>query len=81
MATEDNEDLQLAALQAVADLIRAVDPGAMVQRFVALVEVIDEDGDRAVWCLTPPGAKAWDSLGLLAYAQSIEFAGQVGEQG
>ena len=59
------------ALAAVAELIRTVQPGSMVQRFVLLVEVIDED-DRWLSAFTVPGQKAWDTMGLLEYGLTYE---------
>lgn len=50
------------------------DGGDMVTRWALVAEVIDEDGARSVWTLAPPEAKAWDTLGLLAFAQQIEQA-------
>ena len=70
---------QVAALDAVSSLIADVEPGAMVQRFVLLVEIIGDDGERAMWTLVPPDAKAWDSLGLIEHARQIEQAAAVTE--
>ena len=60
-----------AALDAVADLIRKVQPGAMTQKFVLLVETID-DNDRWLASFTAPGQKAWDTLGMLRYGVALE---------
>jgi hypothetical protein len=48
--------------------------GEMVTRWVALVEILDSDGQRAVYALSPPDARAWDSLGLLTYGIHLEQA-------
>lgn len=48
--------------------------GDMVTRWALVAEVIDEDGARSVWTLAPDEAKAWDTLGLLAFAQQVEQA-------
>lgn len=61
-------------LNAVGTLIMSIDPGAMVQRFVLLAEVVDADGERALWTLTAPDAKPWDTLGLMVYGQQLEQA-------
>lgn len=60
-----------AALDAVARLVAEVQPGSMVQRFVLLVEVIDED-DRWLSAFVAPGQKAWDTMGLLEYGLTYE---------
>ncbi len=74
MSAFDDDELREQALSGVAALITDLDPGAMVQRFVLLAEVIDSDGERALWALTPPDARAWDTLGLIEYARLIEAA-------
>lgn len=61
------------ALAAVADFIRSIGESNMVQRFVLLVETIDED-DRWVSAFTAPGQKVWDTLGLLEFARSMEWS-------
>ena len=43
----------------------------MVQRFVLVVETLDDEG-KWFSAFTAPGQKRWDSLGLLAYATAIE---------
>lgn len=60
-----------AALEAVAALIHKLQEGSMVQRFVLVVETIDEE-NKWFSAFTAPGQKRWDSLGLLAYATAIE---------
>jgi hypothetical protein len=46
--------------------------GAMVTRWVVLADVIEPDGERALWTLAPTDAKAWDTLGMLDYARAIK---------
>lgn len=65
--TDANED----ALGFVADLIQKVQPGAMVQKFVLLVETIDDE-DRWISAFTAPGQKRWDSMGMLDYGLNLE---------
>lgn len=62
--------------QAVADALDAAfrNGGDMVTRWALAAEVIDPGGERAVWVLAPDGAKAWDTLGLLAFAMQVEQA-------
>ena len=56
----------------VADLIHQLDPGSMVTKFIVIAEVIDTDGDQAVWVDTSDGSSTWDILGLLAYAKALQ---------
>lgn len=65
-------DCDDAALTHVANLIAEVQPGSMVQRFVLLAEVIDEDGGRWFSSFTAPDQKRWDSMGLLDYGLTFE---------
>lgn len=60
-----------AALNHVADLLRELVPGAFTQRFVLIVEAVDED-DRFLCAFTAPGQKAWDTLGMLAWGKILE---------
>lgn len=46
----------------------------MVTRWVALIEVMDAEGDRAAYVMAPQGAKPWDTLGLLTFAIQTEQA-------
>lgn len=64
--------LQHQAHDALADLIREIDPGAMLTRWVLLLEVVDDQGERALWTIAAPDQKAWDTLGLLDYARAVE---------
>jgi len=69
-----HDEQREAAHQAVSNLVAQIDPGAMVNRFVLLCEVMDSQGERAVWTLAPKDAQAWDTLGLLDFARSLEYA-------
>jgi len=69
----------------VADAVGAAIGAAVgtdvVLKWVALVEVIDGDtNERGLWCLTPDGVTAWDTLGMLEYAKQLELAQTVREQ-
>ena len=66
-STENNEK----ALNAIADLVKDILPGSMTQKFVLIVETIDEE-DRKLYCYTAPGQKIWDTLGILAFANGVE---------
>ena len=59
------------ALAAIADFIQQVQPGSITQKFVLLVETIDED-DRWLSAFVAPGQKRWDSMGLLDYGLTME---------
>ena len=65
--SDSNED----ALGFVGQLIQKVQPGSMVQKFVLLVETIDNE-DRWISAFTAPGQKRWDSMGMLDYGLNLE---------
>lgn len=46
----------------------------MVTKWVALVEVMDAQGERSAYVMAPDGAKPWDTLGLLTFAIQVEQA-------
>lgn len=62
MTTQPSQEEFAAAFEAaIADVL----PGEITTRWVFLVETIGADGERGVWMQAPPGAKPWDTLGLL----------------
>lgn len=67
------DDANEAALHAVAELMTALHPGSMVQRFVLMVETIDAE-NRWMSAFTAPDQRAWDSMGLLQYGLHVEAA-------
>ena len=67
----NGEVANAAALEAVARLINEVQEGSMVQKFVLLVETIDEE-DRWLSAFVAPGQKRWDTLGMLDYGLASE---------
>lgn len=67
------EQAQASASDAVADLVAKVDPGGMVLGFVAVVAVMDAEGQNALWTLAPQGQKAWTTLGYLDYCRAVEY--------
>lgn len=72
---DSSSDVNEQALAAVAEFVQSIDDtkSDMVQRFVLLVETIDED-DRWLSAFTAPGQKAWDTLGLLEFGRSMEWS-------
>lgn len=72
---ESSLELMEQALDAVSAFVHSLPTcrGDMVQRFVLLVETIDEN-DRWLSAFTAPGQKAWDTLGLLEYGRMMEHS-------
>lgn len=44
----------------------------MVLKWTALVETMDEKGERGLWTLTSPDVKAWDTVGMLQHALHLQ---------
>lgn len=49
----------------------------MVTRWVAVLEIIDGEGERAILTLASEDLRQWDSIGMLDFALSNERAGIV----
>lgn len=62
------------AVQSVAEFMAKIDPGSFAGRFVLIVEVMQEDGDRVMWTFTPNEQKSWESLGLMMQGIHLEQA-------
>lgn len=71
----DDAEMRAAIGDALADVMAR--DGAMLTRWVVCAEIIDDGGDRALWMLTPTDQMAWDTLGMLRFADHQEAAGLV----
>lgn len=60
----------------VADAIAQVmaKHNAMVVKWVALIEVMESDGQRSLWTLTSEGVMAWDTVGLLQHGLHLQHS-------
>ena len=56
----------------MAQLVEHLDPGSVITGFVAVAEIIDPDGNTAIWTSAPETATKWATLGLLTYALERE---------
>lgn len=77
MMTNDGRyaELQASLHAAVSKAINDHEEDASyLTRFVVLAEVVDSEGDRALWQVAADGMKRWDTLGLLDHARSVEYA-------
>lgn len=61
----------------VQDAIASALPDQYVTRWLAIIEVVDADGTRALWSLGPEDATPWDALGMLEWARQVEQANLV----
>lgn len=61
----------------LADAIAAVlakHETSMVTKWVALIETMDQDGERGMWTMTSDNVKAWDTTGMLMHGLHIQQA-------
>ncbi len=58
---------------AIADVLSRHEK-SMTTRWVALVEVLDEDGRRGLWTFTSEDVTAWDAAGLLTHGLHLQQA-------
>lgn len=46
--------------------------GGFVTRWIALIEIIDNEGQRGLWTTTSDELTAWDTCGLLTHALHMQ---------
>lgn len=71
--TADGAAIERDMADAIATVL-ARHERSMPNRWLALIETIDEDGERGLWTLTSLGMMAWDTVGLLQYATHLQLA-------
>lgn len=67
-----SQPINEVAMNKVGELLEECDAGAVVVKFVLLVDAMDAEGGRFLYGFTAPGQKRWDSLGLLEYGGVLE---------
>lgn len=68
--TAEGEALRDRLDSGLADAFR--DTGDMVNRWVLVTEVVDSNGERALWLNANKDCKTWDILGMLHSAIMIQ---------
>jgi hypothetical protein len=68
------DEVQAAIDRAISGVL--ADESHMVNRWLAVVETVDPEGDRGIWTFTSDGMMRWDTLGLLDYARMLEETDQ-----
>lgn len=69
------EDELQAKLDAAIKAVMAAH-GNVVIKWAAAIEVLESNGERALWTVAPEGQKKWDTLGLLEFAKHQELSGE-----
>ena len=73
MSDEDSlRDALEAAIGQAIDAAVAQHEGGFVTKWVALIESVDNSGERGLWTFTSDEVKAWDTVGLLQHALHIQ---------
>ena len=70
---KDADAMSTAMHDAIARVVGAQE-SCLVTLWAALIETIDQDGERGLWTLASPEMQAWDTLGILTYALQMEQA-------
>jgi hypothetical protein len=72
---DDFTKLQADLHAAISKVINDHEGGpAYLTRFIVLAEVVDSEGERAIHQVAADRMMRWDTLGLLDYARSVEYA-------
>jgi hypothetical protein len=79
MTDDFTEPLQAAIESAIADGLRG--NSEMATKWLALVEVMDDEGTRAIYMTSSTGLKPWDSLGMLTFGIQAEQAQAMSPRG
>ena len=66
-----SDDVDMTIADAIGDAIEGAvsDNSGMVTKWVAVVEYLEADGDRALWTLSGDETRPWDAMGLLRYGE------------
>lgn len=72
----DTDEISAEAHAALAEVFRKTDDSVMV-KYLAVAEVIEQNGERGLWCISSPDMKKWETLGFLEYATHLELADTV----
>jgi len=82
--TERSHEVQERIVQAIAQIL-AEERNEMTTKVIVLAEVINDQGQRAVWTCTSPGMAMWDESGLLTFAldktRNFELLSRLAEVG
>lgn len=73
MSEPDGEAIQAEVGKAIADILSR-DGREFTTRWVAVVETVDEQGQRGLWPMTSDDLMAWDTCGLLTHALHLQQA-------
>jgi hypothetical protein len=67
------ETIEQEVSRAISDAV-AKHEGGFVVKWVALVESVDESGERGLWTMTSEDVKAWDTVGMLQHGLHLQMA-------
>lgn len=71
--SEIGEEIERQISDAITAAVAEHEHG-FVSRWVSLVEIIDDQGERAILTLASEDLRAWDSIGLLEFGLANERA-------
>lgn len=71
------DDLGPAIEHDLADAIATVlarHETSMVTKWIALIETMNDEGERGMWTMTSDNVKAWDTTGMLQHGLHMQQA-------
>jgi len=71
---DEQEHRAILTQEALAALIERLEPGAFLTEGLVVMEVIGADGKKAVWTTSTPEMLQHRTMGLLRYAEALEFS-------
>jgi hypothetical protein len=73
----DPEAVRAALVEAIEGALSRF--GEFATRWVVIAEALGADNERGLWLAVTPGARQWDTVGLLTYGLERERAQIVAE--
>ena len=70
--TPEEQPVRDQVLQAIEASLQKF--GGFALNWSCIVEAVDADGKKSIWLLANEDARAWDVMGLLQYALTMEQA-------
>lgn len=67
------EQIEEAVGNAIVEVMKKLDQSYAV-KWVAAIEVMQEDGDKGIWTIVSPVNTRWDTLGMICEMQNIQSA-------
>jgi hypothetical protein len=61
------DKVQMALHDKICEVVRLDNPTVMVQKWVCIIEVLNDEGSPELWSMGSPNLSAWDRIGLVEF--------------